>query len=543
MKSYIVGGAVRDRLLGLPGADRDYVVVGATPDEMVALGYQPVGKDFPVFLHPHTHAEYALARTERKSGHGYRGFKIYATPDVTLEEDLLRRDLTINAMAEDETGALIDPYGGQRDLTAKIFRHVSEAFAEDPVRILRVARFAARFTDFAVAPETNALMRQMVDSGEVDALVPERVWQEVARGLMEAQPSRMFRVLRECGALARLFPEIDRLFGVPQPPEHHPEVDAGVHIMLVIDWAAGQGLSLPVRFAALTHDLGKGVTPPELWPRHLGHEAKSVELVRALSERIRVPADCRDLAVAVARDHGTVHRALELRPGTLVELLERVDAFRRPDRFEEFLLACECDFRGRPGYPDRAFPAPAYLRQALRAAQAIDAAEVARNADPARIREAIFQARAQAVAAWRNRGGEGKWEHFPHQADMGVRGIGPTLAAAFEQAALAMIAVVTDPGRVAAEQAVEIHCESPDDELLLVDWLNALILEMAARNMLFSRFEVELDAHRLHATAWGEAVNPHRHQPAVEIKGATYTELKVGRDESGQWVAQCVVDV
>ncbi len=403
MKTYIVGGAVRDRLLGLPVTDRDFVVVGATPDEMLALGFQPVGKDFPVFLHPQTHEEYALARTERKSGHGYKGFKVYAAPEVTLEEDLLRRDLTINAMAEDETGALIDPYGGQRDLAAKTFRHVSAAFAEDPVRILRVARFAARFNDFAVAPETLALMRQMVDNSEVDALVPERVWQEVARGLMDALPSRMFLVLRDCGALARLFPEIDRLFGVPQPPEHHPEIDTGVHVMLVVDWAARQGFSLPVRFAALTHDLGKGVTPPERWPRHHGHEASGVDLVRTLSERIRVPAECRDLAVAVARDHGTVHRALELRPGTLVELLERVDAFRRPDRFEEFLQACECDFRGRPGYPDKPFPEPDYLRQALQATQAIDAAEVARNADPARIREAIFQARATAVAAWRDR--------------------------------------------------------------------------------------------------------------------------------------------
>ena len=403
MKTYIVGGAVRDRLLGLPVTDRDFVVVGATPDEMLALGFQPVGKDFPVFLHPQTHEEYALARTERKSGHGYKGFKVYAAADVTLGEDLLRRDLTINAMAEDETGVLVDPYGGQRDLAGKTFRHVSAAFAEDPVRILRVARFAARFTDFAVAPETLVLMRQMVDNGEVDALVPERVWQEVARGLMDAQPSRMFQVLRECGALARLFPEIDRLFGVPQPPEHHPEIDTGVHAMLVVDWAAQQSMSLPVRFAALTHDLGKGVTPPGLWPRHHGHEASGVDLVRALSERIRVPAECRDLAVAVARDHGTVHRALELRPGTLVELLERIDAFRRPERFEEFLQACECDFRGRPGYPDKPFPEPDYLRQALQAAQAIDAAEVARNADPARIREAIFQARAAAVAAWRDR--------------------------------------------------------------------------------------------------------------------------------------------
>jgi tRNA nucleotidyltransferase (CCA-adding enzyme) len=403
MKIYTVGGAVRDQLLGRTVADRDHVVVGATPDEMIALGYQPVGKDFPVFLHPHTHEEYALARTERKSGRGYKGFTVYAAPDVTLEEDLLRRDLTINAMAVDESGVLIDTYGGQRDLAAHLFRHVSAAFAEDPVRILRVARFAARFTDFSVAPETNALMRQMVDNGEVDALVPERVWQEIARGLMEAQPSRMFEVLRDCGALARLFPEINCLFGVPQPPEHHPEIDTGVHVMRVVDWAARQGMSLPVRFAALTHDLGKGATPPELWPKHHGHEAKSVERVRALSERIRVPADCRDLAVAVARDHGNVHRALELRPGTVVELLERVDAFRRPERFEEFLQACECDFRGRPGYEDKAFPAPDYLRQALMAAQDIEAAEVARRAAPAGIKEAIFQARTAAVLVWRDR--------------------------------------------------------------------------------------------------------------------------------------------
>ncbi|MFP5410510.1 MAG: multifunctional CCA addition/repair protein [Gammaproteobacteria bacterium] len=408
MKTYIVGGAVRDRLLGLPVADRDHVVVGATPDDMVAQGFQPVGKDFPVFLHPDTHEEYALARTERKSGRGYKGFTVYAAPDVTLEADLHRRDLTINAIAEDESGTLIDPYGGQRDLATKTFRHVSEAFAEDPVRILRVARFAARFTDFTVAPETNALMRAMVADGEVDALVPERVWQELARGLMEAQPSRMFAVLRDCGALARLLPEVDRLFGVPQPPEHHPEVDTGVHVMLVVDWAARQGFSLPVRFAALTHDLGKGVTPPEFWPKHHGHEAKSVELVRAVCERLRVPTDCRDLAVAVAREHGIVQRALELRPGTLVELLERVDAYRRPERFEEFLLACECDFRGRPGYENKPFLAPDYLRQALGAAQSIDAGAVAREAGPSRIREAILQARTQAVAAWKSAGMAGE---------------------------------------------------------------------------------------------------------------------------------------
>jgi tRNA nucleotidyltransferase (CCA-adding enzyme) len=402
MKTYIVGGAVRDRLLGLPVADRDYVVVGATPEQMVALGYQPVGKDFPVFLHPDTHAEYALARTERKSGKGYKGFTVHASPDVTLEEDLSRRDLTINAIAEDSDGVLTDPYGGQRDLATQTFRHVSAAFAEDPVRILRVARFAARFTEFAVAEETNALMRQMVDNGEVDALVPERVWQEIARGLMETQPSRMFQVLRDCGALARLFPEIDRLFGVPQPPEHHPEIDTGVHVMLVVDWAARQGFSLPVRFAALTHDLGKGVTPPELWPKHHGHEAKSVALVRALGERVRVPADCRELAVAVARDHGNVHRALELRAATVVELLERVDAFRRPERFAEFLQACECDFRGRPGYEVRDYPAPIYLAQALAAARAVDAGAVARSVTPDKIRDAVFRSRVAAVEFWKH---------------------------------------------------------------------------------------------------------------------------------------------
>ena len=398
METYTVGGAVRDALLGLPVVDRDYVVVGATPDQMTALGYQPVGQDFPVFLHPQTHEEYALARTERKSGTGYKGFTVYAAPEVTLEQDLHRRDLTINAIAQDTTGKLIDPFGGQADLQAKIFRHVSAAFAEDPVRILRVARFAARFGDFSVAPETLELMRQMVAAGEVDALVPERVWQELSRGLMETQPSRMFQVLRECGALARLFPEIDCLFGVPQPPQHHPEIDTGIHVMLVVDWAAQRGYSLPVRFAALTHDLGKGATPPELWPRHHGHEGKSVDRVRTLSARIRIPADCRDLAIAVARDHGNVHRALELRPATIIELLERVDAFRRPERFEEFLQACECDFHGRPGWEAKPYPQAAYLKTALQAALSIDAGEIARNAAPAQIKQAISRARAAAIA-------------------------------------------------------------------------------------------------------------------------------------------------
>lgn len=399
MKIYTVGGAVRDALLGLPVADRDYVVVGATPEEMAARGFKPVGQDFPVFLHPETHEEYALARTERKSGRGYKGFTVHASPEVTLEEDLRRRDLTINAIAQDESGRIIDPFGGQADLRARVFRHVSEAFAEDPVRILRVARLAARFSDFSVAPETMVLMRNMVDAGEVDALVPERVWQEVARGLMVAEPSRMFRVLRECGALARLLPEIERLFGVPQPAEHHPEVDTGEHVMRVVDWAARKAYRLPVRFAALTHDLGKGTTPPELWPKHQGHEVRSAALVLTLSERLRVPSDCRDLAVIVAREHGIAHRALELRPGTLVELLERVDALRRPERFEEFLQACECDFHGRPGWEYLPFPQAEHLRQALAAVKEVDAGKIAQSVAPDKIRQALHAARAARVAS------------------------------------------------------------------------------------------------------------------------------------------------
>ena len=401
MRIYRVGGAVRDALLGLPVVDHDYVVVGASPEQMIALGYQPVGHDFPVFLHPQTHEEYALARTERKSGVGYKGFTVFAAPDVTLEEDLQRRDLTINAIAQDESGNLVDPYHGQADLRAKIFRHVSDAFVEDPVRILRVARLSARFTEFTIAPATLALMQRMVSDGEVDALVPERVWQELARGLMEARPSRMFEVLRECGALARLFPEIDCLFGVPQPAQYHPEIDTGVHVMRVVDWAAQQGHSLPVRFAALCHDLGKGATPPELWPKHHGHEAKSVDLVRRLCARVRVPADCRDLAILVARDHGNVHHALELRPATIVALLERVDALRRPQRFIEMLQACECDFHGRPGWEDKPYPQAEYLREALQAVLRVDAAEVASSAAPDQIKERLHQARVAAVTAWR----------------------------------------------------------------------------------------------------------------------------------------------
>jgi tRNA nucleotidyltransferase (CCA-adding enzyme) len=399
--TYIVGGAVRDGLLGLPLQDRDHVVVGATPEDMVALGFRAVGKDFPVFLHPESGEEYALARTERKTARGYKGFAVHAAPDVTLEQDLLRRDLTINAMALAEDGSLIDPYGGRADLEAHVFRHVSAAFAEDPVRILRVARFAARFSDFALAPETLELMRAMVAAGEVDALVPERVWQELARGLMEATPSRLFRVLRECGALARLLPEIDCLFGVPQPPRYHPEVDTGEHVMQVVDEAARQGLGLPARVAALLHDLGKGATPPEFWPKHHGHEGRGVALVKVVCERLRAPVECRDLAILVARDHGNAHRALELRPATLLELLERVDALRRPERFEDFLAACAADFHGRDGYRERPYPQAEHLRNALKSARSVDAGAVvqamAREPSPAAIPEAIRKVRIAAI--------------------------------------------------------------------------------------------------------------------------------------------------
>jgi tRNA nucleotidyltransferase (CCA-adding enzyme) len=399
MKIYIVGGAVRDRLLGLPVQDRDYVVVGATPDDMIARGFTPVGKDFPVFLHPSTHEEYALARTERKTAPGYQGFVFHTEPDVTLEQDLVRRDLTINAIAQAEDGTLVDPFDGQKDLQAKIFRHVSSAFAEDPVRILRVARFAARFSEFIVAPETNALMRQMAEAGEVDALVAERVWQELSRGLMEAKPSRMFEVLRDCGALSRILPELDALWGVPQPAQHHPEIDTGVHVMMVIDVAAQNNYSLPIRFAALMHDLGKGVTPASEWPRHHGHEARSVQLVDAVCKRLRIPNDCRGLALMTAREHGNVSRALELRANTIVALLERCDAFRRPRRFIDMLRASECDHRGRTGFADRAFPQATHLETALKAAQSVDAGAIAQRYtdQPQRIPEAIRAARIAAV--------------------------------------------------------------------------------------------------------------------------------------------------
>lgn len=376
MKTYLVGGSVRDEILGLPVTDHDYVVVGSSPDEMIRLGYRPVGKDFPVFLHPRSQEQYALARTERKVSRGYKGFEVYASPEVTLQEDLARRDLTINSLAKDQDGTIIDPFGGLSDLEAGLLRHISPAFTEDPVRVLRTARFAARF-GFRIAPETLALMSEMVHNGEVDALVPERVWQEFARGLMEQRPSRMFYALRECSALIRIMPEVDALFGVPQPAQHHPEIDTGVHVMMVIDHAASRNYSLPVRFASLTHDLGKGTTPPEEWPRHIGHEARSVKLVKNLCERIRVPNDARDLALLVARYHGDLHRAAELRPVTIANMLQVVDAYRKPERFEEFLQACSCDFHGRPGYAEKPYPQAERLRDAFDAARSVDAGAIA----------------------------------------------------------------------------------------------------------------------------------------------------------------------
>lgn len=376
MKTYLVGGSVRDELLGLPVKDHDYVVVGSSPEAMARLGYRPVGKDFPVFLHPRSQEQYALARTERKVSRGYKGFEVYAAPEVTLQEDLARRDLTINAIAKDQDGNIIDPFSGVADLEAGLLRHVSPAFSEDPVRVLRTARFAARF-GFRIALETLALMNEMVHNGEVDALVPERVWQEFARGLMEHKPSRMFYALRECGALTRIMPEVDALFGVPQPAQHHPEIDTGVHSMLVIDYAASQNYSLPVRFAALTHDLGKGTTPQQEWPRHIGHEARSVQLIRDLCERIRTPNDERGLALLAARYHGDVHRAAELRPTTIADMLQAVDAYRKPERFEEFLQVCACDFHGRPGYAEKPYPQAERLHAAFSAAQSVDAGAIA----------------------------------------------------------------------------------------------------------------------------------------------------------------------
>ena len=419
MGVYVVGGAVRDALMGLPVNDRDWVVVGSTPEAMTAQGYVPVGKDFPVFLHPQSREEFALARTERKTARGYKGFAVQAAPDVTLEEDLARRDLTLNAMAVPEALAhasvsdwerhIVDPYGGQADLRAKVLRHVTGAFAEDPVRILRLARFAARFPDFSVAPETMTLMRQMVEDGEVDHLVPERVWQELAKGLMAEKPSRMFEVLRSCGALQVLLPELDRLWGVPQRADYHPEVDTGAHMVLVLDMCAQLQTPLPVRVAALLHDLGKGTTPAEVLPRHIGHEGRSVKLLQQVCARLRVPSDCKELAEVVAREHGNIHRSADLNPDGVMRLLERCDALRQADRFALILQACECDARGRLGYAERDYPQGQRLRQAQQAALAVDTAPIAKAATEqglkgtqigAHIAAARTEAIAQCLSRW-----------------------------------------------------------------------------------------------------------------------------------------------
>jgi len=413
MEIFVVGGAVRDALMGQRVNDRDWVVVGSTPEAMAAQGYLPVGKDFPVFLHPKSREEYALARTERKTARGYKGFAVQAAPDVTLEEDLARRDLTINALAVPEvlahapvaqwSGHIVDPYGGQRDLQAKVLRHVTEAFAEDPVRILRLARFAARFADFTVADETMALMRQMVQDGEVDHLVPERVWQEIARGLVTARPSRMFDVLRECGALKVLLPELDRLWGVPQRPEHHPEIDTGVHVMMVLDQCAHLQAPLAVCWAALMHDLGKGNTPADVLPRHIGHEGRSVKLAHNVAERLRVPSDCKELAEVVAREHGNIHRSGELNAAAVMRLLVRCDAIRQSERFALVLQACEADARGRLGLEDRDYPQANRLALALAAALGVVTADIAAAAareglQGPQIGERIEAARTHAIS-------------------------------------------------------------------------------------------------------------------------------------------------
>ena len=413
MQIYLVGGAVRDALLGLPVKDRDWLVVGATPEAMSAQGFVPVGRDFPVFLHPQTHDEYALARTERKTSRGYRGFAIHTSPEVTLEDDLARRDLTINAIAlpssqirpdgSFDLDHLNDPYGGQQDVAHKVFRHVTPAFREDPVRILRVARLSARFTDFTIAPETMTLMREMVEDGEVDHLVAERVWQELSRGLMERQPSGLFDVLRACGALNRLLPEVDRLWGVPQSAEHHPEIDTGVHLMMVLDMAAQLNAPLTVRFACLGHDLGKGTTPADVLPRHIAHEARSAKLLKGVCERLRVPVDCSELGDVVAREHGNIHRSSTLNAAALVRLLERCDAIRKPQRFAEILLACECDARGRLGFADATYPQRQRLQAVLDtvlgvATNPIAAHAVSVGATGPKIGEMIHAARVAAVA-------------------------------------------------------------------------------------------------------------------------------------------------
>jgi tRNA nucleotidyltransferase (CCA-adding enzyme) len=400
MQVYLVGGAVRDALLGLPVKEHDWVVVGGSREELLRLKYREVGRDFPVFLHPDSHEEYALARRERKVAPGYRGFTVEFGPEVTLEEDLARRDLTINAIAQSSDGTLFDPFGGRRDLDARILRHVSPAFTEDPVRILRVARFAARLAPlgFRVADETSALMRTMVDRGEAAALVAERVWQETEKALGESAAATFFQVLRDCGALRAIYPEIDALFGVPQPAQWHPEIDTGVHTLMVLEQAVALSSDTTVRFAALVHDLGKGATPPEQWPGHRGHEERSVALIEALSARLRIPGEYRDLSLIVARFHGNVHRAFELRAATILDILERVDAFRRPERFAQMLLACEADSRGRLGLETAPYPQRGYLQQARDAAAAVkpSAQDIAEHSGP-KIAQRLRERRLAAI--------------------------------------------------------------------------------------------------------------------------------------------------
>ena len=403
MQVYLVGGAVRDEQLGISHKERDWCVVGATPDELLADGYRQVGKDFPVFLHPKTSEEYALARTERKTAPGYHGFAFDFSPDVSIEDDLSRRDLTINAIAKDNDGNLIDPHGGLNDIENRILRHVSDAFREDPVRILRVAKFAARLSDlgFRISGETMTLMRGMVSAGEVDALVPDRVWKETEEALRGSNARIFFEVLRSCGALARLFPEIDRLFGVPQPAKWHPEIDTGLHTMMVLDQAKLLSSDLEVHFAALTHDLGKGTTPDAELPSHPGHEARGARLVREMADRLPVPRTCRDLGIVVAEFHTHCHRALELQDKTILKVLEKTDAFRRPERFEQFLIACEADARGRTGLENRSYPQADLLRGALAAASAVDAGAIARQHEGSKIPAAIRESRQQAVAEFK----------------------------------------------------------------------------------------------------------------------------------------------
>ena len=404
MEIYLVGGAVRDKLLGLEPRERDWVVVGATSEQMLALGYTQVGKDFPVFLHPETKEEYALARTERKSGRGYHGFEVHASPEVTLEEDLARRDLTINAIAEAPDGTLIDPFNGREDLDEGRLRHVSDAFIEDPVRVLRIARFAARFGrwGFRVAHATNALMRTMVDNGEVDHLVAERVWQELVKALKAPRPSRFFEVLRGCGALGRIFPELDKLWGVEQPAHHHPEGDAFTHTLLVLEAATELSPEPLVRFAALLHDLGKGETPEEEWPKHHGHDRKGVGPILDLCERLRAPNDFRDLALLTARYHHHTHKLAELRPTTIVDTLDALDAYRRPERFAHFLLACKADSRGRTGHEHNPYPQADDFQRARDAAAAVNARELAEQGlKGPEIRDALRRRRIAAVRALR----------------------------------------------------------------------------------------------------------------------------------------------